>query len=82
MIRINDEEFYEVPGRCGSCPFLVNYQSQVPGITSFNDGLCHCRMFDEWHHTYREIPRRCSKLFTRALNSGFSEGQNLVIVAK
>ncbi len=81
MVIINGHKFYEEPGSCGTCPFLITGNTNVPGIHSYNDrGLCV--QWDEQHHTWAHIPRRCAKLFKQAFANYDNSGQNLVITKK
>lgn len=74
MLEINGQAFYDEPRSCGSCPFLCT------GATNMYPGAKrgHCILFNEWHLRYRNIPRRCHKLFKKALT--FPEGTELAIV--
>lgn len=76
MVKINGEAFYDEPRSCGSCPFMFRYSSSL----SLPDKRGHCLLFNEWHLRYRNIPRRCHKLFKKALT--FPEGSELSIVRK
>ena len=41
MVNINGFDFYEEPGICGTCPFLITGNTSVPGISCHSDrGLC------------------------------------------
>lgn len=75
MITINKITFYDKPGSCGTCPFFTNGASRFCNVSKG-----YCRMFDEEHHSYINIPRRCQKLFNKAFR--MPEGSNLVIVVK
>lgn len=81
MIIINGHKFYEEPGSCGTCPFLLtgNTDSPMP-VPHADKGLCI--QWDETHHTWANTPRRCSKLFKKAFSAGYPEGTELVIVGK
>lgn len=81
MLIINGYIFYEEPGTCGTCPFLVtgNTNAPVPTVSS-NRGVC--LQWNETHHTWAAIPRRCSKLFKKAFAAGYPDGTKMVIVAK
>lgn len=81
MVTINGHNFYEEPGSCGTCPFLLTRNTGVPGIRSnYNRGLCI--QWNEEHHTWANIPRRCRKLFKRAFALYNDSGQELVITKK
>ena len=83
MITINGRCFYEEPTSCGTCPFLYvpgrDAPSFLPSRGSANQ-LCHCTMWDEMHRVCTSPPRRCAKLFRKAL--AFPDGAKLVIVAE
>ena len=74
MITINGVPFHDEPGSCGTCPFFYS------GSTHFiaNPGKGHCTLFDEFHHSYINPPRRCRKLFKRAF--GMPDGSRLCVV--
>lgn len=40
----------------------------------------HCRQWDEMHHSWRNPPRRCIKLFNKVFK--FPDGIELVIIRK
>jgi len=74
MIYINNKLFYDTPGSCGTCEFYVS------GSTSMcptSRGIC--ALFDEEHHSYINIPKRCAKIFRKAFK--FPEGTKLIITA-
>jgi hypothetical protein len=75
MVKIQGFKFYDEPGSCGSCPAFNN------GTTTLTPGseLGHCLMWDEWHKSWSTTPRRCARLFKKALT--YSEGTELLIVA-
>lgn len=81
MVIINGTKFYEQPTSCGTCPFLFiqgrNTPSILPSSTSVN-ATHHCKMWDEWHRSYKSVPRQCEKLFRKAFK--FPEGTELAIV--
>lgn len=79
MIIINGKTFYEEPTSCGTCPFLYIPCTNAPAPVSSSD-KGHCLLWDEIHRTWRSVPRRCSKLFSKAF-ANYPEGSNLVIVA-
>ena len=81
MVIINGFNFYEEPGSCGTCPFLVTGNTSVPGVPS-NSDRGHCLQWDETHHTWASTPRRCVKLFKQAFTLYNDSGQNLVITKK
>lgn len=74
MIEINGFKFYDEPGSCGSCPVFSN------GATHMSPGakIGHCLIFDEWHHSWCNVPPRCRKLFKKAMT--YPEGTKLAIV--
>lgn len=76
MVIINGKTFYEEPACCGQCPFLFDRQSQMDPKT----GTFPCIMFNERHRRMTDPPRRCRKLFKKAL--GFPDGSELCIVDK
>lgn len=45
-----------------------------------SSSMGYCMMFDENHRSWRELPRRCQKLFNKAFR--MPEGSHLVIVRK
>ena len=73
MITINGESFYDMPGSCGSCPFFSD------GSTRLSPGseIGYCRLFVENHKTWKNLPRRCQRLFNKAFR--MPEGSRLVI---
>ena len=74
MITINGIRFYDEPSSCGTCEFLVNTSSEL-----YNDsGKKHCPLFDEWHHSWANPPRRCAALFKKAF--AYPDGSELVII--
>lgn len=81
MVIINGHKFYEVPTSCGTCPFLLTGNTSTPGVsTGYSKGLCV--QWNETHHTWANIPRRCSKLFHRVFDLYNDTGENLVITKK
>lgn len=79
MVTINGHNFYEVPTSCGTCPFLMTGNTDVPKVSSsYSRG--HCLQWDESHHTWANIPRRCKKLFKSAFEKYNDCGQDLVII--
>lgn len=81
MVNINGFDFYEEPGICGTCPFLITGNTSVPGISCHSDrGLCI--QWNEAHHTWANIPRRCKKLFKSAFAQYNDSGETLVITKK
>ena len=79
MVNING--FDEEPGICGTCPFLITGNTNVPGISCHSDrGLCI--QWNEAHHTWANIPRRCKKLFKSAFTLYNDSGETLVITKK
>lgn len=81
MLIINGFKFYEEPASCGTCPFLVTGNTNVPGISSYSD-RGQCIQWDEEHHTWTHTPRRCAKLFKKAFATYNDSGINLVITRK
>lgn len=73
MITINGIPFYEKPTSCYSCPF---YHSASTYSNPSTDGMC--KLFDEYHKSYINPPKRCQKLFNKAFR--MPVGSNLVIV--
>ena len=81
MVIINGHKFYEVPHSCGSCPFMLTGNTDVPSVGHHCDrGLCI--QWNESHHTWANIPRRCAKLFKQAFALYDDSGENLVITSK
>ena len=76
MIWINGTPVYEEPSSCGTCPFFSNGSTQL----SSGSEKGHCRLFNEMHRTWINPPRRCHKLFKKALT--FPEGEELVLINK
>jgi hypothetical protein len=75
MVKLQGYTIYDVPGSCGSCPAFHNgATSQYPGSE-----LGHCHMWDEWHKSWCTTPRRCARLFKKALT--YPEGTELLIVS-
>ena len=74
MVTINGETFYDMPGSCDTCPFFGN------GSTHYFPGSerGYCRLFDEMHRSWINPPRRCAKLFRKAMR--MPEGSRLAIV--
>ena len=81
MIIVNGYKFYEEPGSCGTCPFLITGNTNTP-IPVSQTVRGHCIQWDEWHHTWAAPPRRCAKLFKQAFAAGYPDGKELVIVSK
>lgn len=76
MVTINGEIVCEEPRSCGVCPFYFNGRTDLcPGSS-----MGHCRLFDEQHHSWCNVPSRCARLFREAMR--FPEGMELVIVKK
>lgn len=73
MVTLNGVEIYEEPGSCGSCPFFNSGSSH---LYHFDRG--HCMMWNEFHHSYINPPRKCKKMFKKALS--YPSGEKLVIV--
>ena len=64
MVRINGVEVDSLPRSCGSCPFFKNGSTHLsPGSER---GLCI--LFEEMHFRWINTPRRCVKIFRKALN--------------
>ncbi len=81
MITVNNICFYKVPGHCGTCPALVTGNTQSPLQTGvYSRG--HCLLWNEWHHTWANTPRRCARLLTRAFARYDNSNENLVITTK
>ena len=81
MITINGVRMYEEPTSCGTCPFLVTGNTSTPlSQGSFSKGVC--LQWNETHHTWANVPRRCAKLFKDAFRLYDGSGENLVIVSK
>ena len=57
MIIINDIEFSEYPGSCGTCPCFFRIAPKA------REG--RCILWNEMHHSYIDPPRRCKKLFNK-----------------
>lgn len=74
-VYIDDTKFTEEPGSCGTCPFFFNGRTQLTPSASAKG---YCRLFDEMHNSWRDIPRRCHKLFKKALTE--FDGQRVVVV--
>ena len=81
MLIINGFKFYEEPGSCGTCPFLSTGNTNAAVPTPQSD-RGHCLQWDETHHTWANVPRRCAKLFKKAFSAGYPDGKELVIVKK
>ena len=58
-----------MPCMCGNCPFF---------LAGRNDTMGFCIEFNKHKSKWANIPKRCSKLFTKA----FELGGDLVIVNK
>lgn len=80
MITINGIRMYEEPTSCGTCPFLHTGTTDSPVSASYSKGIC--LQWNETHHTWRNVPKRCAKLFRRAFEMYDNSGENLVIVSK
>lgn len=80
MVTINGERFYDKPGSCGSCQFFSDGNTYLSSRLGCSSSMGYCRMFDENHRSWRNLPRRCQKLFNEAFR--MPEGSRLVIVAK
>ena len=78
MLIINGIKFYEEPGTCGTCPFLFTGKTNTPMLTSKDRGVCI--QWNEKHHTWATVPKRCRKLFKKAFNGKYPDGMELVIV--
>lgn len=76
MITINEVSFYEKPGSCGCCPFFSNGRTSSPISRPTQRGFC--RLWEEMHNSWINLPRRCIKLFNKAFE--FPDGTNLVII--
>jgi hypothetical protein len=60
---------------------VVAVATNVPGMTCHSDrGLCI--QWNEAHHTWANIPRRCKKLFKSAFALYNDSGETLVITKK
>ena len=79
MITINGIKMYEEPRHCGTCPFLVTGNTSTPLSMSFSQGVC--MQWNETHHTWANVPRRCAKLFKSAFKLYDNSGENLTIVS-
>lgn len=75
MVYINGFALYDMPGSCGTCPFLCSGSSS---LCPQDKGLCI--LYDETHHTWANVPSRCKALFNKALR--FPEGERLVLTNK
>jgi hypothetical protein len=62
-VFINDKELSQEPTMCGSCPFYFSGNSAL-----IYNPRGFCVLFDETHKGIRNIPRRCHKLFKKALS--------------
>lgn len=80
MVIINGQTFYEEPGSCGTCPFLMTGNTSAPMPTSPSQ-RGHCIQWNESHHTWANPPRRCAKLFKKAFELYNDTGENLVITS-
>lgn len=81
MVIINGHKLYEVPSSCGTCPFLLTGNTDCPDVGSgYSKGIC--LQWDETHHTWAHIPRRCEKLFKQAFALYDDSGMDLVITKK
>ena len=73
MVTLNGRQLYDVPGSCGSCPFFNSGSSSLcPQQRGF------CDLWGEMHNCWINPPRKCLKLFNKAVK--MPEGSNLVIV--
>ena len=75
MIIIDGIKFYDEPGSCGTCEFLQTGNSDI-----YRSDKGFCALFEETHHTWCSVPRRCAKLFKKAFT--YPDGTELVFVAK
>lgn len=73
MFYVNDIQFFDAPGSCGTCAFFMK-----GGNSMTPDAKGWCPMFNESHNSFIYPPQRCKKLFNKALK--FPEGTRLVIV--
>jgi hypothetical protein len=74
MVYINGYKFYEEPGSCGTCPIFNNGSTQAsPGSERG-----YCILWNEMHKRWAQTPRRCAKLFKKALT--FPDGESLSVV--
>lgn len=80
MVTINGKIFYDKPGSCGTCPFFSSGNTYLSSRLGCSSSMGYCMMFDENHRSWRELPRRCQKLFNKAFR--MPEGSHLVIVRK
>lgn len=80
MVTINGTRFYEQPTSCGTCPFFHNGTTSAPISAHYDKGIC--RQWDEMHHSWCNIPRRCQKLFKAAFEQWNDTGIDLVITKK
>lgn len=81
MVIINGKSFYEVPSSCGTCPFLLTGNTDCPGVVSaYSKGVCI--QWNETHHSWANIPKRCERLFKKAFKQYNDCGMNLVITKK
>lgn len=64
--------FYEIPLSCGDCKFSINHNMYEAGGKSF------CVLFDLQKNYYDKPPKRCVKMFEKAL----AIGGDVVLVEK
>ena len=79
MRILNGKKFYEEPTSCGTCPFFYNGTTHTP-VSDRGSTTGHCQQFDEYHKSWRSVPRRCAKLFKKLFE--YPDGCELVIVKK
>ena len=73
MVKINNFEFHEKPCMCGACPAFFNGSTtRMP-----HEHKGRCLFFDVEKGYYANLPRRCERLFSKAML--FPEGTELVI---
>ena len=72
MIIIDGIKLYYEPGSCGTCEFLQTGNSDL-----YRSNKGFCALFEEVHHTWCSVPRRCAKLFKKAF--AYPDGTKLVI---
>ena len=65
----------EEPGCCGACPFFTDGRTRY--YSGGSKGLCSL-FNNESHHWWCTTPRRCHKIFKKALS--FPDGMELAIV--
>lgn len=60
MLIINGYIFYEEPGTCGTCPFLMTGNTNAPVPTgSSNSGVCL-----QWNETHQGKTKQRTSLMT------------------